>query len=115
MWSTRVRGVLDLREVRDDETGRTLRVATIEGVEGPRRKPLAGPLFDATLVGARSDWWTMTGWERLVVSTTSSPLAFQQSWVLMPVSSAAKEGGAPPPRESAVGAPVPGPQPPHNP
>lgn len=61
----------------------------------PRRKPLAGPLFDATLVGARSDWWTMTGWERLVVSTTSSPLAFQQSWVLMPVADAEKDDRAP--------------------
>ena len=89
MWSGMVRGHLCVLEVRDAELGRVSRVGTIE-----QRDPHAvvlGPLFDATLVSARADWWTMTGWERVDDHHASKPRACMQSWILIPADVAEAE------------------------
>ena len=89
MWSGMVRGHLCVLEQRDIELGRYTRVATIE-----QREPnavLLGPLFDAKLVTARADWWTMTGWERIDDVHVSKPRACMQSWILIPADAAEAE------------------------
>ena len=76
-------------ETLDTELCRVTRVATIE-----QRDPHAivlGPLFDALLVTARAEWWTMTGWERIEGSHASKPRACMQSWILIPADSAEAE------------------------
>ena len=83
MWSTKVRGDLYVREHYDPELSRHVKVATLEAGDG--HKVVLGPLLDAVLVSCKPDWWTLTGWERVDSSTTSSPRAYQQSWILQPI------------------------------
>ena len=52
---------------------------------------MLGPLFDALLVTARADWWTMTGWERIEGSHASKTRACMQSWILIPADAAEAE------------------------
>jgi hypothetical protein len=85
MWSNRVRGDLYVIEVHDDELKRTVKVAKVIAPDAGTADPgLVPPLLDATLVSAKPDWWTMTGWERIANSDKVSPQAFQQSWILVP-------------------------------
>ena len=89
MWAGMVRGHLCVLETRDRELQRGSRVATIE-----QREPhavLLGPLFDALLITARADWWTMTGWERLDGTHATKPRACMQSWILIPADAAEAE------------------------
>lgn len=81
MWSTKVRGELYVTEERDDELHRTVRVAMIKD---QTRNLLIEPLRDVVVVGAKPDWWTLTGWERPAATATSRQRAFQQSWVMIP-------------------------------
>lgn len=90
MWSGQIVGELKVAEVRDQETSRTLRVASIQ--DGAGRDLLQ--LMDAVLVSVHRGWWTMTGWERVDDSDVGGPRAYQQSWILIPAGEA--EGSYPP-------------------
>jgi len=84
IWSTRVRGDLYVTEAYDEELKRTVRVATVKAGEGFEQKDLVLPLLDVTLISAKPDWWTMTGWERIASSTAAASRAAMQSWILVP-------------------------------
>jgi hypothetical protein len=84
MWTGEVTGDLYVSELRDIELNRAVRVATMR--ESPGGEPLLPPLLDAVLVAAKPDWWTLTGWERIEDGGGApGAVAFQQSWVLIPV------------------------------
>ncbi|XHS78532.1 hypothetical protein ACFJGW_00750 [Burkholderiaceae bacterium UC74_6] len=77
-------GIFGMKEERDGETMRTLKVARL------RKWPLANedvlpPLFDAVLIYA-GDSWTVTGWERGKASNLMAQPALQQSWLMRPLS-----------------------------
>jgi len=82
MWAGGVRGDLFVAETRDAELNRSVRVAKIMAND-PYRE-LLPPLLDATLVAAKPDWWTMTGWERSPEGFGAQPRAYVQSWILVP-------------------------------
>lgn len=84
-WTGQVTGELLVREARDDETGRTLRVARITDAGG---QDLLPQLHDAVLIEALRGWWSMTGWERVPDAAAGSLRTYQQSWVLIPVAEA---------------------------
>jgi hypothetical protein len=85
MWVGKVVGDLYVTEVRDLELNRHIRQAKIVNAG----QDLLGPLFDVVLVGAKPDWWTMTGWERGPDTLGSATAcAYQQSWLLIPVDQA---------------------------
>jgi hypothetical protein len=86
MWAGMVRGHLCVVERHDVELNRVTRVATIE--QPDPHAVLLGPMFDAALVTARADWWTMTGWERVDEAGSSKARACMQSWVLIPATAA---------------------------
>ena len=80
-WGRGVLGELYITERRDLDVNRTSRVAVITGAD---RTELLPALHDVTLLSAKPDWWTMTGWELMPLSTNVEPTAFQQSWILIP-------------------------------
>lgn len=89
MWANRVRGDLYVTEIHDEELKRTVRVAKVLAPGTSTVEPgLVPPLLDVTIVSAKPDWWTMTGWERIANSHKVSPQAFQQSWILVPADKA---------------------------
>lgn len=77
-----VRGELYVREEHDAELNRATRMATI--IDPASHKVLAKPLLDVALLSVKPDWWTMTGWERVIEDTTGQTRAYQQSWILIP-------------------------------
>jgi len=83
------RGFLSIKEMPDPELHRVVRVARFhEGrLDGPDLHP---PLFDATVIEARVDWWTVTGFERVPTGAGTRSASFQQSWFLKPVSPASR-------------------------
>jgi hypothetical protein len=90
MWAGLVVGELRVSEVRDEETSRTLRVACIQDPAGQDLLRL----LDATLVSVHRGWWTMTGWERVADPNLGGTLAYQQSWILIPVGEAEGSGSS---------------------
>lgn len=81
MWTGKVIGDLFVTEVRDPELQRHVRCAVVKD----RVCDLLPPLLDVVLVGAKPDWWTMTGWERSPDGIGQPTCAYQQSWILIPV------------------------------
>jgi len=81
-WAGAVLGDLYVAEGHDPELCRTTRKATI--LDPRERKILLRPLHDVMLISAKPDWWTITGWERVIEDTTGQMRAFQQSWILIP-------------------------------
>jgi hypothetical protein len=81
-WAGAVRGDLYVKEEHDDELNRVIKMATI--VDPTGHKVLLKPLHDVVLISVKPDWWTMTGWERLIEDTTGQTRAYQQSWILIP-------------------------------
>lgn len=81
MWAGQTRGWLFVIEEFDPELHRSVRIATIRD---NAHQPIMPPLLDAVLLSAKPDWMTMTGWERGPDASGSSPIAFQQSWILVP-------------------------------
>jgi len=81
-WAGGVRGDLFVKEDHDAELNRSVRIATV--VASNPYHQLLPPLLDATLVAAKPDWWTMTGWERSAEPTGVQPRAYVQSWILIP-------------------------------
>lgn len=78
-----VQGPLSVEEEHCEEMHRYVRVARVAG----RRRdgtPMKLVLYDPTLVCARPDVWTMTGFERFE-QTNGKSLCHLQSWVLMPI------------------------------
>lgn len=76
-----VRGRLRVTERRADEFNRLSRVAELVDENG---KALSDPpmLWDAMLVGAKDDLWSLSGIE--FVDVNGIPKGFAQSWLLVP-------------------------------
>lgn len=87
LWAGELRGDLYVSEVYDEELSRHARVAVLKGEAGNALLP---PLFDAVLVSAKPDWWTMTGWERVDDSRGAGSKACAQSWILVPADAAGR-------------------------
>lgn len=81
-WTGGVRGDLYVQERHDSELSRVVKVASL--LEPSSRKELLKPLHDIVLLSVKPDWWTMTGWERVIEDTTGYTRALQQSWILVP-------------------------------
>jgi hypothetical protein len=73
-------GEVVIREQQDSELHRAVRVATLMH-EGREVLP---PLIDVQVVEMTSDWWTLTGFERIEVEPLAEVTAFQQSWFVVP-------------------------------
>ena len=82
MWAGKVRGALFVLEERDVELHRSIRVAKI--IRTAPHAQLLPALFDAVLIGAQPDWWTITGWERIEDGISDRARAYAQSWILIP-------------------------------
>lgn len=83
LWSGKVTGTFQVVEERDSELSRSVRVARILAVP-PTATPLL-ELYDVTIISAKPDWWTFTGWERIQDGSGVLPRTYQQSWILIPV------------------------------
>lgn len=81
LWQAGKTGAFYLDEVRDTELFRTVRRARLVDPGGDALLPL---LFDATVISAKPDLWTLTGFER-VTGEGGQTRAFAQSWLMSPV------------------------------
>ena len=79
------RGELSVKEGPDPELHRVVRIAHLRG---PGSVDIVPPLHDVQLIELRAGWWTLTGYERIEGSVPGQMVCFQQSWFLVPVSTA---------------------------
>lgn len=73
-------GEFRLREEHDGEIGRTLRVARLV-TRSVAPVDVLPPLYDATVLHAQTNGWTVTGWER-GDEATMYQAAYQQTWLM---------------------------------
>lgn len=73
-------GTFHLAERHDLELARVVRCARLLSEQGTELLP---PLFDATVVAAKPDLWSVTGFERIATDTGGTK-AFAQSWLMLP-------------------------------
>lgn len=85
LWHNGVVGNFFLDEVRDPELSRAVRRARLVDSAGASLLPL---LVDVTVLSAKPDLWTVTGFERIEADTGHSR-AFAQSWLMVPTSASA--------------------------
>lgn len=77
-------GEFRLSEERDRETVRTLRVARLVRVDAPTEEVVPA-LFDAAVIYAAPNCWTVTGREREEVVKGLAEPAHLQSWWMKPL------------------------------
>jgi len=81
--SYEVQGALQVEEAHSEEMRRHVRLASVSG-RARDGTPVRLMLYDPTLVCARSDAWTMTGFERFE-QAHGVTLCYLQSWLMLPV------------------------------
>jgi hypothetical protein len=82
-WQVPHVGAFVLLESHDTELTRVVRQARLLSERGQDVLP---PLFDATVVAAKPDLWSVTGFER-IETDSGGMTAFAQSWLMLPWSS----------------------------
>lgn len=91
-----VRGHLLVEERHDVELHRMTRVARLVATTsgGVTNRDVLPVLHDALLIAASTDWWTITGYERLPAEgpVPGELVCFQQSWFLVPAPAAGRPG-----------------------
>lgn len=91
-----VKGHLLVEERHDAELHRMTRVARLVAATtgGVTNRDMLPVLHDAQLIAASTDWWTITGYERLPAEgpVPGELVCFQQSWFLVPAPAAAPSG-----------------------
>lgn len=81
LWHNARVGTFYLEEVHDRELSRTVRQARLLDAGG---RELLPSLVDATVLSAKPDLWTLTGFERLENELAGITRVFAQSWLMAP-------------------------------
>jgi len=81
-WQNPHVGTFHLAESHDLELARVVRCARLLSAHSTELLPA---LFDATVVAAKPDLWSVTGFERIATDAGGAK-AFAQSWLMLPYS-----------------------------